>query len=88
MTNPFENRSLDLSGPALDIEKIIPNDSNDLAEVAVALYIETGGAITFVSASGATRTLNVADFAILPVGAKKVLATGTTATGIHAFLVS
>lgn len=88
MTNPFENRVPNLSGPALDISPITPNDSTDLVNVAVALYIETGGTITFVSAANATRTVNVSDFAILPVGAKKVLATGTTATGIHAFQVS
>ncbi|MEM5478109.1 hypothetical protein [Pacificibacter sp. AS14] len=88
MTNPFENRVPNLSGPALDILPVTPDDIIDLADVAVALYIETAGTVTFVSARDATRTVEVTDFAILPVGVKRVLATGTTATGIHAFLVS
>ncbi len=88
MTNPFTNRVPSLNGPATDIAPVTPSDSVDLADVAVALYVETGGAISFITVSGATRTVAVADFSILPVGAQRVLATGTTATGIHAFALN
>jgi uncharacterized cupin superfamily protein len=53
----------------------------------MALYVESGGAVTFVSEKGSTRTVTLGDFAILPTGVRRVLATGTTATGIHAFTV-
>ena len=88
MTNPFENRAPSLTGPATDILPVTPNDGADLPTVAVALYAETGGVISFVSVSGETRSVTVTDFAILPVGTQRVLSTGTTANGIHAFTVS
>ena len=40
-----------------------------------------------VSERGQTRTLSVADFSILPLGARRVRATGTTAAGIHALVI-
>jgi hypothetical protein len=42
--NPFENRSLALSGPATDALPVVPDDATDLPHVAVGLYIETGQA--------------------------------------------
>ena len=87
MSNPFEGRTPDLSGPATDLVPVTPNDGTDLPVTAVALYVETGGAVVFDSVAGATRTVQVADFAILPVGTRRVRATGTTATGIHALVL-
>lgn len=86
MTNPFSNRSLSLSGPATDIVPVTPDDANDLPDVAVALYVEQGGTISVVSVRGEARTVAVTDFAILPVGVRRVRATGTTASGIHALV--
>lgn len=88
MTNPFKNRAVSLSGPTQDILPVTPNDAVDLSDVAVALYTEIGGSIALVTASGQLRTVSVSDFSILPVGVQRVLATGTTASGIHAFVVS
>ncbi|SMR82201.1 hypothetical protein SAMN04488030_2544 [Aliiroseovarius halocynthiae] len=87
MSNPFENRSPSLRGPATDIEPVLPSDVTDLPNVAVSLYVEAGGVITFESVVGATRSVTVADNSILPVGVRKVLSTGTTASGIHAFVL-
>ncbi|WP_050523307.1 spike base protein, RCAP_Rcc01079 family [Pseudorhodobacter wandonensis] len=88
MSNPFANRTLSLSGPATDIMPVTPNNSVDLVHVALALYVETGGALSFVTVAGATRTVVVANNSILPVGASRVLSTGTTATGIHALVLA
>jgi hypothetical protein len=87
MTNPFETRSLSLSGPATDMAPVTPSDSVELDDVAVALFVEVGGSVAFVSVSGNSRVVNVADNCILPVGVKQVLAAGTSATGIHAFVL-
>ena len=86
MTNPFANRSLSLNGPATDIVPVIPDDTGDLPDVAVALYVEQGGTISLVSVRGEARSVAVADHAVLPVGVRRVAATGTTATGIHALV--
>jgi len=88
LTNPFENRTSSLSGPATDILPVTPNDSSDLSEVAIALYVETGGTLSLVTARGASRTVTVADRSILPVGVRKVNAAGTSATGIHAMVIA
>lgn len=87
MTNPFQSRSPDLGGPATDILPVTPGDAVDLPHVALALYIERGGSISFVTERGQTRVVAVADHAILPVAARRVNATGTTATGIHALVI-
>lgn len=87
MADPFTNRAASVGGPARDIVPVTPDDAAELGFTAVALYVETAGAVTFVTAAGATRTVAMGDHAILPVGARQVLATGTTAAGIHAFRI-
>ena len=87
MTNPFQSRSPDLSGPAMDILPVTPSNVSDLPSVALALYVERGGVISFVTERSQTRLVEVADFAVLPVATRRVNATGTTATGIHALVI-
>ena len=85
--NPFANRNLSLAGPATDAHPVTPDDANDLTDAAIALYVETGGTIVLDTVANQTRTIAVSDFAVLPLGTKRVRATGTTATGIHALLL-
>jgi hypothetical protein len=87
MTDPFKNRVPNLNGPAMDLLPVTPSDSVDLPRVALALYVETGGVVSFESYLGQTRTVALADNSMLPVGTLRVNATGTTASGIHAFVV-
>jgi hypothetical protein len=56
--------------------------------VAVALYVEQGGALTITTVTGQQRSLHVADWTILPVGVRRVWVTGTTAGGICAMVVA
>ena len=86
--NPFENRSVSLSGPATDALPVTPDDAADLPAVAIGLYIETGGVVSVDTVSGGTRTLAITDFSILPVGVRRVRSTGTTAAGIHALVLA
>jgi hypothetical protein len=88
MNDPFASRLSSLSGPARDILPVNPSDSTDLPTVAVALYVEQGGALTITTVTGQQRSLNVADWTILPVGVRRVWATGTTAGGIGAMVVA
>lgn len=88
MINPFNNRVSSLSGPARDIVPVTPSDSTDLTDVAIGLYVETGGTIVLTTVQGQTRTVQVADFSILPVGVVRVLSTGTSASGIHAMVLA
>lgn len=84
MTNPFARRASTLSGPATDLAPVTPDDAADLPAVALALYVETGGTLVIDTVGGGTRSVAVADYSFLPVGVRRVRATGTTATGIHA----
>ena len=49
MINPFTNRAGSLQGPATDIQPVSPNDQEDLPVTAIALYVETGGTVSFVT---------------------------------------
>lgn len=86
MTNPFLSRALPLNGPATDIVPVVPSDSADLPAYGTALYVETGGLVSIITVAGAARQVSVADFSILAVGIRRVKASGTTATGIHALV--
>lgn len=86
--NPFQSRTPTLSGPATDVFPVTPADDADLAQVAIALYIETGGTLVIDTVADQTRTVTVADFSILPLGVQRVRATGTTADGIHAMVLA
>lgn len=88
MTDPFANRVLSPSGPATDLLPVVPSDTVDLPHVAIATYIEVGGTLSFVSAAGETRQVLVPDFTLLPVGTRRIRATGTTAAGIHALVLT
>lgn len=87
MNNPFSSRSASLLGPAQDYLPVIPDDAIDLSEMAVSLYAETGGTITFDSVRGVTRTVRVADHGWVLCGMRRVHATGTTAGGLHAAVI-
>lgn len=88
MPNPFDTRALSLNGPATDLVPVVPNDAADLADVAVALFVETGGSVSVVTARGFARLVRVSDFSILPVGIRRVNQTGTTALNIHAMIIA
>jgi len=88
VANPFSNRTVSLSGPATDIVPVTPDDSTDLTDTAIALYVETGGTVAFVSSAGGARSVSVSNNFILPVGVSRVKATGTSATGIHAMVLA
>jgi len=86
MTGPFNSRTA-LGDPAADIVPVTPSDLTDLAKTAVALYITGAGDVEFDTPAGETRTVTVPANFILPVGATRVRAASTTATGIHALTV-
>lgn len=88
MSNPFETRSTSLAGPGVDYAPVTPDDASDLTEVAVSLFVETGGAVSFVSQKGQERVVQLPDYGFLACGVRRVKSTGTTAAGIHAIVVT
>lgn len=91
MSNPFiyENAP-NQSGLVIDMVEVTTNDSTDnvgSGNIAIGLYIETGGDVVFLNKDGNERTVIVPDFHTLTCSVKRVKSTGTTATGIHALVV-
>lgn len=86
--NPFEGIGPNLSGAVVDMLPITPNDINLFPDgiVAIGLYITVGGDVKFTTARGEARTVTVPDNFYLICSAKRVFATGTTATGIFALV--
>ena len=83
-TTPASTRAPAHSNIGVDIE---PVTLGETYEIPAPLYIETGGAISIVTAAGEARTVEVADFASFPIAVSRVNAAGTTATGIHRVLI-
>lgn len=71
-----------LQSPALRIEPITPSDTEDLAHVTRALNVATAGTVRVTTVTGQTGDIHVAAGIPFPIRAVRVLATGTTATGI------
>jgi hypothetical protein len=87
MRDPLTTRASSTSGPATDIIHVTPDNSTDFGELAMSLFIETGGTLRIVTRRGETRDILVEDQTLMPVAVRRVMATGTTASGIHALVV-
>lgn len=74
-----------LQNTAFRVAAVTPNDSTDLDEFHVtALRVEGAGTVAITTLGNDTVTLTAAAGETLHVQIKRVLATGTTATGIFA----
>ena len=90
MANPFKGAPVELHGLVYDMVPVTPDDSNDNVgdgNIAIGLYITTGGAVKFLNKDGVERTVTVPDNFYLVCSVKRVLASTTNATGIHALVV-
>ena len=81
----YEDFTPSLVSPAEDGATVVPSDGADLPQVTRALYVGQGGTLAVQLASGAQVALSgVPGGALLPLRARRVRATGTTASGIVA----
>jgi len=84
MGEAFIPRMDDLARPADHAATVTPSDSADLANTARALYVGTPGDVKVTTILGDTITFANVPAGVLPVRAKRVYATGTTASDIVA----
>jgi len=86
MADKFENYADKPDFAARSVVAVTPNDSTDLTDVAKALYVGGAGNISLIAAddSAAVTVTGVTAGSILPIRAKRVRATSTTATNILA----
>ena len=91
MADPFSHiNQLTTSGLVYDMVPVTPNDSTDnvgTGNVAIGLYIETGGVVVFLNKDGVERTVTVPNNFYLVCSCTRVKATSTTATGIFALVI-
>lgn len=87
MNNPFTDYAPSPQGPAHDILPVTPDDDNDLPILALAIFVETGGVLQIVTRRGQERQIIVQDQTLLPLMVRRVMASKTTAIGIHALVI-
>lgn len=79
----FETQSSPQTGPVLGGFDVTPNDGADLDVLTRALMVTGEGNVTAIFKDGTTLTLpGLAVGVVYPVRVSRILATGTTATGI------
>lgn len=74
------------SDPALDLIPVVPSDTVNLPQTGRAIRCRpdgTAGTVRFISEAGNLRNTAIAVGETLPVGAVRIHATGTTATGLE-----
>lgn len=84
ITDLFENFSPSPTGPATGGFDIVPDDNSDLPAVTRALMVASGGDAAVILKDGSTLTLPaLVPGSVYPLRVRRVLATGTTASGIR-----
>lgn len=85
MADPNASLSTGMTGPTRQLLNVTPSDTVDVATVGRAITVLVSGTVRITAANNADGTYS--DFHIaagtpLPVCAKRIWDTGTTATGI------
>ena len=73
-----------LESPAWSAASVTPADGTDLPKLFAKITAVTAGTIVVIASGGGQVTMAIAAGGLLPVFVDRVLATGTTATGIVA----
>ncbi len=83
MLNRVDGSLVGSSDPGYDGFLISASDSEDLVAQTRAIWVGSGGSLAVVMAGGSSLTFeNVPGGSLLPIQASRVMATGTTASGL------
>lgn len=82
MPDQFKKMQVGRESPGTQWAAVTPSDSVDIPFRPRFLYVTGAGNIVARGSDGVNATFAVAAGAILPIGPDRILATGTTATGI------
>lgn len=78
----FANTESGIESGAIGALAVTPSDGTDLARRIRGVTINGGGVISYIAWDGATNTTGVLPQGSYPMFARRILSTGTTATGI------
>lgn len=84
MSDDFAGTDGRLNSPAANLAEVTPNDSADLAKATRAINVAASGTVKVTTVRDQEVTIYVAAGVAFPVRAKRIWATGTTATDIVA----
>lgn len=87
--NPGNDGNVTRDAPGIDLVPITPSDSTDLDTDARAIRCKPDGAagtLRITTLAGQVRNTSIEVGEVLPVSVRRVHATGTTATGLEAFI--
>lgn len=84
MSDSFADHQRGLESPASKLSAITPDDATDLPLASRAINVASSGTVAITTVDGTTATVYVAAGIAFPVRARRIWATGTTATGIVA----
>lgn len=84
MVDKFETYTESLNSPPRHLFVVTPDDENDLPTASRCLNVQVGGTIQVTTVAGDTGIIMVASGITFPIRARRIWATGTTATGISA----
>lgn len=86
MSSTIKDRNISkpprIASPVTGAFSITPNDSTDLAEVTLSLYVSVAGAVKVTMNDGSVVTYANLTAGRHPLRVKRVWATGTAATGL------
>lgn len=86
MSNPFDTHEAGLNSSALGSVAITPSDSADLEKNIRAVTLGASGTLAWVNWQGETQATGTLPSGTYALMAKRILATGTTATGLTGWI--
>lgn len=86
MPDPFKSMARPLTAPALGSLAVTPSDSTDLATPVRAVTLQTGGTLAWINREGVAQATGPLPAGTYPLMARRILATGTTATGLTGWI--
>ena len=82
MSDKFSEYVESLQSPPSHAFTAAPNDTADLPNASRCINVASAGAVRITTVAGDTATLYVAAGIAFPIRARRIHATGTTASGI------
>lgn len=82
MSDPFDTHTSGLESPASRAMAVTPDDAADLLVATRALSVATSGFVQLTTVQGDIARLFIASGVPFPIRARRIWATGTTATDI------
>lgn len=86
MPDHFKSMARSITAPALGALVITPSDSTNLSSPIRAITLNVGGTLAWLNEEGAAQATAMLPAGTYPLIATRILATGTTATGLTGWI--